>query len=94
MVLIRLIQSIHRIVFSEQLNACPYKDVSRDSYNPSPLSDKCIDKHIYLSILRIFKQRPHWPVLMIVVLLRLELYLVWWTDSNADRVSYLDLTLI
>ena len=49
---------------------------------------------ICLSILRIFKQRPYWSVLMNVVLLRLGLYLVWWTDSNVDWVPYLDLTLI
>ena len=42
----------------------------------------------------LFKQRPHWSVLVNVVLLRLELYLVWWTDSNVDWVPYLDLTLI
>ena len=63
-------------------------------FNLSPPSDKCTNKHIYLSILRIFKQRPHWSVLTTVVLLRLELYLVWWTNSNADQVPYPDLTLI
>ena len=98
MVLIGLIQSIHQVVFSEisskQVNICSYKNVSRGSFNPSPRSDKCIDKHIYLSILRIFKQRPYWSVLVNVVLLRLGLYLVWWTDSNADQVSYPDLILI
>ena len=98
MVLIGLIQSIHKSYLvnfhQKQVNTCSYKNVSRDSFNPSPHSDKCIDKHIYLSILRIFKQRPHWSVLVTVVLLRLELYLVWWTNSNADQVSYPDLILI
>ena len=81
------------------MNVSSYKNVLKGSFNPSPRFDKCnrekhFDQHIYLSILRIFKQRPHWSVLVIVVLLRLELYLVWWTDSNANQVSYPDLILI
>ena len=68
-----------------------YKNILKGSFNPSPHFDKCnreehFDKHIYLSILRIFKQMSHWSVLTTVVFLRLELYLVWWTDSNADQV--------
>ena len=83
----------------KQVDTFSYKNVSRDSFNPSPHSDKCnreehFNKHIYLSIPHILKQRPYWSVLVTVVLLRSELYLVWWTNSNADQVSYLYLTLI
>ena len=100
----RFIQSIHQILFlvnfcQKEVDTHSCKNVSRDLFNLSPLSNKCnreeyFDKHVYLSIFHILKQRPHWSILVTVVLLRLELYLVWWTNSSADQVFYLDLILI
>ena len=99
MVPIGLIRSIHQAVFSEFFIKSKGTLVHIRMFQGVPLIRHLVltsvsDKHIYLSILCIFKQRPHWSVLMTVVLSRLELYLVWWTNSNADQVSYLDLILI
>ena len=48
----------------------------------------------FMYLLCVLRQRLCLSVWVTVVLLRLVLYLVWWTNSNADQVFYLDLILI